>query len=102
MNDKKIRQSLCLGILLCVAGYTIPAMAEEVRIPLGQQDANSAPMPRRGMTKEQVEATFGVPDSRNGPTGEPPIYYWEYPNYTVYFEGNYVLHTVSKYLTVQP
>jgi len=57
----------------------------------------NVPVPSKGMSKTQVEAQFGTPDSRNGPRGEPPIYFWEYPEYTVYFESDYVIHTVRKY-----
>lgn len=52
--------------------------------------------PSRGLTKAQVEHRFGAPVSRHGPTGDPAIYFWEYQNFTVYFENNYVLHAVSK------
>lgn len=52
--------------------------------------------PLRGLTKAQVEHRFGSPVSRHGPTGDPAIYFWEYKGFTVYFENNYVLHTVSK------
>lgn len=54
-------------------------------------------MPERGMSKQQVEAMFGEPDSRHGPTGKPAIYYWEYADFTVYFEANFVIHAVSKH-----
>ena len=77
------------------------AFAEEIRIPLGQQNLTPewrAQQPERGMTKSQVEANYGAPDSRQGPNGTPPIYYWEYADFTVYFEGDYVIHAVSKHL----
>lgn len=52
--------------------------------------------PRRSSTKAQVLQQFGEPLSKHGPKGEPAIYYWEYPQYTVYFENNHVLHSVNK------
>ena len=67
----------------------MPLGAKSDSIPAGEQ-------PRRGITKEQVIAEFGEPDSTHGPTGKPPIYYWEYPDFTVYFEGEHVIHAVSK------
>jgi hypothetical protein len=70
--------------------------ADEVVIPLGQQGESSVERPPRGTNKAQVEAVYGEPESRHGPTGGPPIYRWEYPDYTVYFEGDLVLHTVLK------
>ena len=50
--------------------------------------------PVRGMTKNQVESKFGAPRSIIGPVGEPAIYRWDYARYSVFFENNYVLHSV--------
>ena len=86
-------------ITLSALAYS--AVAEDIRVPLGQQDATPewrTQQPARGLTKAQIEAQYGAPESRNGPTGDPPIYYWEYPDFTVYFEGDYVIHAVSKHL----
>lgn len=73
--------------------------ADTVKIPLGQQAQGKQSMdrPTLGMDKDRVRATFGEPLSAQGPIGEPPIYYWEYPDYTVYFESDIVLHTVFKH-----
>ena len=70
------------------------SFADTLNMP--KESADTQSVPKRGMTKEQVESGFGSPDSKHGPRGTPPIYYWEYPSYTVYFESNYVLHTVIK------
>lgn len=51
--------------------------------------------PERGMSAEQVESRFGPPVKKIPPVGDPPIARWEYPGYTVYFEGRYVLHAVD-------
>lgn len=74
------------------------ALSERIEIPLGQQGQKSAyEQPRRGMDKFQVEKRFGTPISKRGPRGTPPIFTWEYPHYTVYFESSHVLHTVKKH-----
>jgi len=88
-------------ILLCIGGTVAPSFAEEIRIPLGQQNVTPewrSQQPERGMSKAQVESTYGAPDSRHGPNGDPAIYYWEYTDFTIYFEDNFVLHAVSKHL----
>lgn len=96
-----MNKSILSATLIAVALLTgAPVFAEEIRVPIGSQGSEAAEMPRHGMNKTQVEAAFGAPDSRNGPTGDPPIYYWEYPSFTVYFESDYVLHSVSKQITV--
>lgn len=57
------------------------------------QDA--ALQPARGITMAQVEKQFGPPKEAISPVGDPPITRWVYETYTVYFEHNRVLHTVS-------
>ncbi len=52
--------------------------------------------PARGVYKEQVESRFGRPIRIEGPVGQPPISWWEYEQYYVYFEHDRVLHTVLK------
>jgi len=83
------------ALLLCF-GLSSLGTADTLNMP--SDGANSTQStPKRGMTKQQVERNFGSPDSKHGPTGTPPIYFWEYPGFTVYFESNYVLHSVLKY-----
>lgn len=53
-------------------------------------------MPVRGMSMRRVEARFGQPDTKLPAVGEPPITRWVYPDYTVYFEHQYTLHSVLK------
>lgn len=95
-----------LALALAISGNTwlaLPAAAEAVAIPLGQQGKDTVQRPTNGTNKLQVEAVFGEPLSKHGPVGEPPISYWEYPNYTVYFEGDLVLHSVlAHHKTQQP
>lgn len=97
---KKIVIAICFTFGLSgIFGVSGLAIAETVKIPLGQQanDVWSGKTPTRGSSKQQVEAEFGTPDSKMGPNGNPPIYYWEYPDFTVYFESNFVLHSVIKH-----
>ena len=50
--------------------------------------------PERGMTKELVRTRYGEPRTINPPVGDPAISSWNYGYYTVYFEDEYVLHSV--------
>jgi hypothetical protein len=43
---------------------------------------------------ERVEQLLGAPQERLPPVGDPPITRWRYPEFTVYFEHDRVLHTV--------
>lgn len=91
----KLRTAASALLLASSVLFPLASLAEEIRVPIGSHDT-TAEMPKRGASKAMVEAEFGAPSSTSGPTGEPPIYFWEYPNFTVYFESDYVLHTVSK------
>lgn len=50
--------------------------------------------PHLGQTMRQVEARFGKPQRRYPAVGKPPITRWDYPDYSVYFEFNRVVHAV--------
>ncbi|QJX01775.1 hypothetical protein HML84_04370 [Alcanivorax sp. IO_7] len=52
--------------------------------------------PGRGMSKAQVRQQFGEPARVQAPVGNPPIGRWHYPDFTVYFENDIVLHSVSE------
>ena len=88
--------SSLLFCLLVLAGGN--AAAETVKIPVGQQapDMRDLEVPKRGMSKGNVESEFGSPLTRSQAVGQPPISYWEFEHYFVYFESDRVLHTVFK------
>lgn len=50
--------------------------------------------PSRGMNKDAVMEKFGAPISTRPAVGKPPISSWVYADYTVYFEFEWVLHSV--------
>lgn len=52
-------------------------------------------MPGRGVSMSQVEKHFGQPREKAAPVGQPPITRWIYSDYTVYFEYEYVIHSVK-------
>jgi hypothetical protein len=61
-------------------------------------DAQSASQrPRSGMTMDNVERTYGQPTERRGAVGEPPITRWDYPDFSVYFEHDRVIHAVARH-----
>ncbi|PCK10189.1 MAG: hypothetical protein COA42_00960 [Alteromonadaceae bacterium] len=95
-----LRPSLpALSLALMVAIFSqLPqaAIAKALSIPVGQQGKPNTQnhAPTGGMSMQQVESVFGTPTTEIGPIGQPAIYYWEYANFTVYFEGDVVLHSV--------
>ena len=82
---------LVLGLAM-VSGVN----AEVIHIPVGQQapEKMDLPRPTRGMSSEAVLEQYGLPSSKSGPVGDPPISTWRYPDYTVYFESETVIHSV--------
>lgn len=76
----------------------LPASADDLKMhSLAETPANSAngvPRPQRGLSMDSVRARFGNPMDVIGPVGEPPITRWVFADYTVYFEGNRVIHSV--------
>ncbi len=56
--------------------------------------APNVPRPARGMTMEAVQQRFGAPSVRSAAVGNPPITSWDYGDFVVYFENQYVIHSV--------
>jgi hypothetical protein len=50
--------------------------------------------PERGSTMVGVERKFGAPVTRHPTVGAPPITRWDYPSFSVFFEGDRVIHAV--------
>ena len=86
-------------VLLALLAASATASAETLLVDRVHQE-NTAAMPTRGMTMQQVEARFGAPTDRLDPRGGqkrqwPTINRWSYPNFTVYFEKNKVIDAVA-------
>ena len=57
-------------------------------------DTSSVTTPKRGTSQAGVTARFGEPKQRVAAVGQPPITRWVYDRFTVYFEGDKVIHAV--------
>lgn len=76
-----------------------PLQAETLEMPAATPATTAATgysvtLPGRGMTMTQVEEKFGPPLEKLPEVGDPPIIRWIYPDYTVYFEYQYVINSV--------
>lgn len=80
-------------LLLLALGAGTPAFAETLSTETGDPTA-AADRPSRGSSMAMVESRFGEPSTRHGAVGEPPITRWDYPQFSVYFEHDRVLHAV--------
>jgi hypothetical protein len=83
---------LCLALLAPSTG-----LAQSSDDMNQQQTTSSAveAVPGRGMTMDQVKQQFGEPRRYIPPVGDPPISRWQYDGMVVYFEHQYVIHTVA-------
>lgn len=82
-----------------LTSFALPAIVLADIIKLPGNDAEVVQLndgPRRGMGKDQVQQRYGEPGSRVPAVGEPPISRWDYTDYSVYFEGEHVLHAVAR------
>jgi len=86
---------LLTASLAVTASLVSSVQAETVAVDNGIAVKDSSiPTPTRGMTMSQVAAQFGAPASKIPAVGKPPISRWEYPGFIVYFEKDYVIHSV--------
>lgn len=92
-------KSHVLGALLCLTGAAV-AHSGLARAALVVDDGKvavapaSVPQPARGSLMKTVEKQFGVPAARHPTVGKPPITRWDYPNFSVFFEGDRVIDSV--------
>jgi hypothetical protein len=80
------------SILLCA----LPAHAETLVVndQVVLRDS-SVERPTRGSSMKNVESHFGAPASKHATVGTPPITRWDYPTFSVFFEGSLVIHAVA-------
>lgn len=98
MTPPKLFSAYLIG-LLSFALQVQTSTAEEIRIPVGEQAKDLAPvdMPSKGMSKERVRNLFGEPLEEIPAKGNPPISRWKYQEFTVYFDSNAVIHCVRNF-----
>ena len=86
--------------LLCLAGAAGLAHPGTARAELVIDEGKVAvqptntPQPARGALMKTVEKQFGAPTNRHPTVGKPPITRWDYPNFSVFFEGDRVIDSV--------
>ncbi len=96
MRSREIRISaLCAALTVAWALISLNAGAETIVVnDKVMVRESSIARPHRGMRMEQVEHEFGEPATRHPTVGKPPITRWDYPQFSVFFEGDRVIHTV--------
>lgn len=77
---------------ILLAATLLSAVSVTRAAPAGDASATAGPV--RGATMNTVEQNFGKPAQILPAVGDPPITRWIYPAFTVYFEHQYVIHSV--------
>jgi hypothetical protein len=80
---------LLLALLL-----PLPALAQTLEIPVGQQGDAIAGLPKLGESRQSVLERFGLADEEHPAVGQPPITRWDYRTFSVYFEYDHVINSV--------
>ena len=80
-------------LLLTALATATPALAETLSTDTGNP-AVAGDRPNRGSSMATVQGRYGEPSNRHATVGAPPITRWDYPQFSVYFENDRVLHTV--------
>lgn len=78
-----------LGLIILPTGK--PLLAQEAVL---EASAAASAAPSGGLTMDQVRRGFGDPKQTIPAVGQPPITRWVYADYVVYFEYQYVIHSV--------
>jgi len=70
------------------------ANAEVLAVDTTVAAGDAVQTPPRGATQASVTSRYGEPRQRVAAVGQPPISRWVYDSFTVYFEGDHVVHAV--------
>jgi hypothetical protein len=97
MANKKSAVKFILAAALL--SLSLAGRAETILLPIASQGDYLGDMakPAKGQKQQQISAQFGEPIDISGPSGEPPITRWDYRDFSVYFEGDVVIHSVLKH-----
>ncbi|MBL4761989.1 MAG: hypothetical protein JKY93_04735 [Gammaproteobacteria bacterium] len=102
---QNLQYSLAILLTLAVTGLHAETlnMPAQAILPTAEMPDTAKPiitinpdLPTRGMNMLATEEQFGAPINKTEAVGEPPISRWEYDGFTVYFEHQYVLHSVDR------
>lgn len=89
-----LRVGLCVLSVVCAAAVA-PVTAQTIDRPGSPRVTTDSTVPQRGLSMEQVRRQYGEPQRRRAAVGDPPITRWDYPDYSVFFEYQTVLHSVA-------
>lgn len=81
-------------IIIIISSASSQSFADVLIINRLKQE-QSIDMPKRGLSMNQVINQYGEPLTKKAAVGSPPITEWQYENYSVYFERQWVIKSVA-------
>jgi hypothetical protein len=81
--------------LLALASHVVQAETLVVNDQVALRQS-TVPVPVRGASMKTVEGQFGAPETRHATVGSPPITRWDYAAFSVFFEHDHVIHSVTR------
>lgn len=96
MTEKSPFPLLALGLAAVLASGVVSVARADLIVNDDQVTVIPSDLarPSPGMTMQKVEEKFGAPAGRHDAVGAPPITRWDYPNFSVFFEHDRVIHAV--------
>ena len=94
----KLKVSILGGITILSGLLSIqPVIGDDIdnEMSVDHQLNSGSTLPTRGISREQVLAQYGEPESKTPAVGSPPISSWNYPDFSVYFEHHLVITSVG-------
>jgi hypothetical protein len=92
---KTIISKIQSGLVIALISFSLSPLVEAQSIQVSKQSQSEIKSPALGQSMAKVEETYGQPLERSGPVGKPAITKWRYHAFTVYFEGDKVIHSVA-------
>ncbi|MFT0213252.1 phosphodiesterase [Pseudomonas sp. F1_0610] len=88
-------------LFLTLLFLSTASIAQTIVIPLSEQGQQQISVPKRGMHLNAVVRHFGEPKKRHPAVGQPAITRWDYADFSVYFQGEQVVHSVKNHTPTQ-
>jgi hypothetical protein len=98
LEELQMVRRVLFAVLAATALLALPTVNADTLLidELNRSRVSAQERPKRGMSMNVVESTWGQPVAKRNAIGEPPITRWEYSSFIVYFEYSHVIHAVVK------
>jgi hypothetical protein len=89
-----LKKFFLLPLFLASSLFMQTGYADELDVRSVGNVPEGVSSPAHGLSMDAVLQRYGEPQNRIPAVGQPPITRWVYPDFTVYYEHNLVIHSV--------